>query len=45
MTIIWVTWTKQLVVNLKDKAEKLEKYPGLRVGSLTEINNNAGNWE
>ncbi|MEY8611337.1 hypothetical protein AALM74_19440 [Parabacteroides segnis] len=36
---------KQLVVNLKDKAEKLEKYPGLRVGSLTEINNNAGNWE
>ena len=24
---------KQLVVNLKDKAEKLEKYPGLRVGS------------
>ena len=36
---------KQLVVNLKDKAEKLEKYPGLRVGSLTEINNNSGNWE
>ena len=36
---------KQLVVNLKDKAEKLEKYPGLRVGSLTDINNNAGNWE
>ena len=36
---------KQLVVNLKDKAEKLEKYQGLRVGSLTEINNNAGNWE
>ena len=36
---------KQLVVNLKDKAEKLGKYAGLRVGSLTEINNNAGNWE
>lgn len=36
---------KQLVVNLKDKAEKLGKYSGLRVGSLTEINNNAGNWE
>ena len=36
---------KQLVVNLKDKAEKLGKYDGLRVGSLTEINNNAGNWE
>lgn len=36
---------KQLVVNLNDKAEKLGKYDGLRVGSLTEINNNAGNWE
>lgn len=36
---------QQLVVNLKDKANKLGKYPGLRVGSLTEINNNAGNWE
>lgn len=36
---------KQLLINLKDKASKLEKYPGLRVGSLTEINNNAGNWE
>ncbi|WP_455638874.1 hypothetical protein [Parabacteroides sp.] len=36
---------KQLVVNLKDKAEKLGKFEGLRVGSLTEINNNAGNWE
>lgn len=36
---------KQLVFNLKDRAAKLDKYPGLRVGSLTEINNNAGNWE
>ena len=36
---------RQLVVNLNDKAEKLGKYAGLRVGSLTEINNNAGNWE
>lgn len=36
---------KQLVYNLKDRAQKLDKYPGLRVGSLTEINNNAGNWE
>lgn len=36
---------KQLVFNLKDKAEKTNKYPGLRVGSLEEINNNAGNWE
>ena len=36
---------KQLVYNLKDKAEKMNKYQGLRVGSLEEINNNAGNWE
>lgn len=35
----------QLLYNLKQKAEVYEKYPGLRVGSLTEINNNAGNWE
>ena len=36
---------KQLVYNLKDKAEKMNNYPGLRVGSVEEINNNAGNWE
>jgi hypothetical protein len=36
---------RQLIVNLKDVAKKLEKYDGLRVGSVTEINNNAGNWE
>lgn len=35
----------QEIYNLKDKAEKLDRYPGLRVGSVTEINNNAGNWE
>ncbi|MDD2436796.1 MAG: hypothetical protein PHG27_00625 [Massilibacteroides sp.] len=35
----------QLVYNMKQKAEVYEKYPGLRVGSLKEINNNAGNWE
>lgn len=35
----------QLLVNLKDKTTKLNKYNGLRVGSVTEINNNAGNWE
>ncbi len=36
---------KQLLYNLKDKAAKMNKYPGLRVGSIEEINNNAGNWE
>lgn len=36
---------KQEVINLKDIAGKLNRYAGLRVGSLTEINNYAGNWE
>lgn len=35
----------QLTFNLIDKADKQTKFPGLRVGSLTEINNNSGNWE
>ncbi len=35
----------QLRYNLIDKAEKQGKYPGLRVGSLEEVNNSAGNWE
>ncbi|WP_423127869.1 hypothetical protein [Gaoshiqia sp. Z1-71] len=35
----------QLVINLNDKARTNGKYPGLKVGSLTEANNNAGNWE
>ncbi|MDD4514223.1 hypothetical protein [Massilibacteroides sp.] len=35
----------QLLYNMKQKAEVYEKYAGLRVGSLKEINNNAGNWE
>ncbi|MDR0698857.1 MAG: hypothetical protein LBG28_06540 [Tannerella sp.] len=36
---------KQLLFNLKDKGTKLNRYLGLRVGSIKEINNNAGNWE
>lgn len=36
---------KQEVYNLKDRASKMGKYAGLRVGSVEEINNNAGNWE
>ncbi|MDR2499136.1 MAG: hypothetical protein LBD28_06820 [Tannerellaceae bacterium] len=36
---------RQLVVNLDAVAQTLKKYAGLRVGSLEEINNNAGNWE
>jgi len=36
---------KQEIININDKAVKLERYPGLKVGSLEEANNNAGNWE
>lgn len=36
---------RQLVVNLKAESEDLGKYPGVKVGSVTSPNNNAGNWE
>jgi hypothetical protein len=36
---------RQLVINLNDQRRTNEKYPGLKVGSLTETINNAGNWE
>jgi len=36
---------KQSLINLKDKMQKMNRFKGLRVGSVTEINNNAGNWE
>lgn len=36
---------KQEVANMKDMAAKSNKFAGLKVGSLEEINNNAGNWE
>ncbi len=35
----------QAIVNLNDVAHQLERFPGLRVGSMTEATNNAGNWE
>ena len=35
----------QLRINLNDQRRVQQKYPGLKVGSLTETNNNAGNWE
>lgn len=36
---------KQLLINLNDRSRTNNKYPGLKVGSLEEANNNAGNWE
>jgi len=36
---------RQQLINLKDEAITAGRFPGLRVGSVSEINNNAGNWE
>jgi hypothetical protein len=36
---------RQLVINMNDERVKRDQFPGLRVGSLTETTNNAGNWE
>ena len=36
---------EQLRINLNDQRRIQGKYPGLKVGSLEEANNNAGNWE
>ena len=36
---------RQELINLKDQKRQLEKFPGLKVGSIDEPNNNAGNWE
>ncbi len=35
----------QLLTNFNADRERATGYPGLRVGSLTETTNNAGNWE
>ncbi|MGV8137612.1 MAG: hypothetical protein AB2L20_20540 [Mangrovibacterium sp.] len=36
---------RQMVINLNDQKRTNQKYPGLKVGSLEDANNNAGNWE
>jgi hypothetical protein len=36
---------KQLIINFNEYREKNTGFPGLKVGSLSEANNNAGNWE
>jgi hypothetical protein len=36
---------EQEIINLNEQSRANDKYPGLRVGSITEANNNAGNWE
>ena len=36
---------EQLITNYIYDKEKIVKFPGIKVGSLTEATNNAGNWE
>ncbi len=36
---------KQEIINLNEQSRKNKRYPGLKVGSVEEPNNNAGNWE
>jgi hypothetical protein len=36
---------RQEMINAIDVQEQLTRYPGLKVGSVEEPNNNAGNWE
>ncbi|MBN2273109.1 MAG: hypothetical protein JXR41_16280 [Bacteroidales bacterium] len=36
---------EQLIINYTEEREKVTKFPGLKVGSLEEATNNAGNWE
>jgi hypothetical protein len=36
---------RQYIINLNEQRRLNEKYPGLKVGSLVETVNNAGNWE
>jgi hypothetical protein len=35
----------QFIINLNEQRRLNDKYPGLKVGSLTETVNNSGNWE
>ncbi len=35
----------QELVNLIDRQKTIGKYPGMKVGSITEATNDAGNWE
>ncbi|MBW6535863.1 MAG: hypothetical protein K0B11_12720 [Mariniphaga sp.] len=36
---------RQFVINMNEQRRLNERYPGLKVGSLTEAVNNSGNWE
>ncbi len=36
---------RQLIVNLNEERKISNRYPGVKVGSIDQPNNNAGNWE
>ena len=36
---------RQLIVNLNEERNITNRYPGIKVGSIDQPNNNAGNWE
>jgi len=36
---------RQQIINLNEQRRKNNRYPGLKVGSVVEPTNNAGNWE
>jgi len=36
---------RQLIINLNDEQDKKRRYQGIKVGSIDQPNNNAGNWE
>lgn len=36
---------EQQIINLNEQSRMNDRYPGLKVGSIVEPNNNAGNWE
>jgi hypothetical protein len=43
--VLFADLDPQSVINYTEEREKITGYPGLKVGSLEEATNNAGNWE
>ena len=43
--LLFAGMDRQMVINYKDQRYKLTEFDGVKVGSLTEANNNAGNWQ
>lgn len=43
--VLYTGLDRQLTVNINSAREDTGRYPGLKVGSIDQPNNNAGNWE